>query len=122
MSTTAKIALFAGVLLAPLSAYAQSTQVEEIVVTAQKREERLLDVGVNVSALPTEVLEDRRVNQVTDLLGLVPNIDIKEQVPGAMPVITVRGVGLDDFSATNNPTTGVYVDEVFLTSTAMIRS
>jgi iron complex outermembrane receptor protein len=122
MSKTAKIALFAGVLLAPIQAYAQSTQVEEIVVTAQKREERLLDVGVNVSALPAEVLEDRRVNQVTDVLGLVPNIDIKEQVPGAMPVITVRGVGLDDFSATNNPSTGVYVDEVFLTSTAMMSS
>ncbi|HEX5775522.1 MAG TPA: TonB-dependent receptor plug domain-containing protein, partial [Caulobacteraceae bacterium] len=121
MSKTAKMALFAGALLAPAAAHAQ-TQVEEIIVTAQKREERLLDVGVNVSALPTQVLEDRRVNQVTDVLGLVPNVDIKEQVPGAMPVLTIRGVGLDDFSATNNPTAGVYVDEVFLTSTAMMSS
>jgi iron complex outermembrane recepter protein len=134
MTRTAKIALFAGVLLAPMTAFAQTvdpvetveasaqTEVDSLVVTAQKREERLLDVGVNVSALPTQVLEDRRVNQITDLLGLVPNIDIKEQVPGAMPVVTIRGVGLDDFSATNNPTAGIYVDEVFLASTAMMSS
>ena len=109
-------------LAAEAASGANATQIEEIVITAQKREERLLDVGVNVSALGAKALEQRRVNQVTDLSTLVPNIDIKEQVPGAMPVVTVRGIGLDDFSATNNPSTGVYVDEVFLTSTAMMSS
>src|SRR5262245_37641163 len=48
------------------------------------------------------------------------NLDIKEQVPGAMPVITIRGVGLDDFSSTNNPSAGIYIDEVFLSSLAMM--
>ena len=50
----------------------------------------------------------------------MPNLDIKEQVPGAMPVVTIRGVGLDDFSATNSPTAGVYVDEVYVASLAMM--
>ena len=47
---------------------------------------------------------------------------MKDQIPGAIPVITIRGVGLDDFSSTNNPAAGIYVDEVFLSSLALMSS
>ena len=50
----------------------------------------------------------------------MPNLDIKEQVPGAMPVITIRGVGLNDFGAANSPSAGVYVDQVYVASIAMM--
>ena len=95
-------------------------QVAEIVVTAQKTTERLIDVPLTVNSLSGSSLQQSHVNQPMDLVGQVPNVDIKQNVPGAQEIITVRGVGLDDFSATNNSTVGVYVDDVFLASFAQM--
>jgi iron complex outermembrane receptor protein len=92
----------------------------EIVVTAQRREESNLQVGLTLTALSGDALAQQRVEQVLDLKGRVPNLDIKEQVPGAMPVITIRGVGLNDFGAANSPSAGVYVDQVYVASIAMM--
>ncbi len=95
-----------------------STQVEEVVVTAEKREERLLDVGLAVTSLNAETLRTQRIESSEDLTSQVANIDVKQNIPGAQAIITVRGVGLDDFSSTNNSTVGVYVDDIFLASFA----
>ena len=106
---------------APAWAQAQAAtaaQVGEVIVTAQKREERLLDVGLSVSSLGAEALRTQRVETTTDLVTQVPNVDVKENIPGAQSIITVRGVGLNDFSSTNNSTVGVYVDDIFLASFA----
>jgi iron complex outermembrane receptor protein len=92
----------------------------EIVVTAQRREESNLQVGLTLTALSGDTLAQQRVEQVLDLKGRVPNLDIKEQVPGAMPVVTIRGVGLNDFGAANSPSAGVYVDQVYVASIAMM--
>ncbi|HVN01492.1 MAG TPA: TonB-dependent receptor [Caulobacteraceae bacterium] len=92
--------------------------VAEIVVTAQKTEERVIDVPLTVNALGAAALRQAHVEQPEDLAAQVPNVDIKENIPGAQEIITVRGVGLDDFSSTNNSTVGVYVDDVFLASFA----
>lgn len=97
---------------------AAGAQVAEVIVTAQKREERLLDVGLAVSSLNAETLRTQRVATTSDLVTQVPNVDVKENIPGAQAIITVRGVGLNDFSSTNNSTVGVYVDDVFLASFA----
>ena len=102
----------------PVLAQTAPAQVEEVIVTAQKREERLLDVGLAVTSVSAETLRTQRVNSTTDLVTQVPNVDVKENIPGAQAIITVRGVGLNDFSSTNNSTVGVYVDDVFLASFA----
>jgi len=91
-----------------------------IIVTAQKREQNLLDVGINLSVANQETLVNRRIVAATDIVAIAPNISIKENIPGVLPVITIRGVGLNDFSATNNPSAGVYVDEVSLSSLALM--
>lgn len=98
----------------------QDNQVEAITVTAQKRAQDTLDVGLNVAVIGAADLQSRRVTQVTDLAAFTPNVDIKENMPGILPVVTIRGVGLNDFSATNNPSAGVYVDEVYLSSLALM--
>ena len=92
----------------------------DIIVTAQKRAQNTLDVGINISVVGQEQIRQRRIEAVTDLVAFTPNVSIKETAPGLVPVITIRGVGLDDFSATNNPSAGVYVDEVFLSSLALL--
>lgn len=105
---------------APAVADDAAGDVEKVTVTAQKRRQNILDVGLNVAVVGGADARERRIEQMRDLTGSMSNLDVKEQVPGAMPVITIRGVGLDDFSSTNNPSAGIYVDEVFLSSLAMM--
>lgn len=113
-----------GLALSAGAAFAQTGPegdlVDEITITAQKREQSVYDVGGTLAVAGSETLQARRVEQVKDLANLTPNVDVKEQVPGAMPVITIRGVGLDDFSSANNPSAGVYIDEVYLASLAQM--
>ncbi len=104
----------------PPAAAKANDDVEKVTVTAQKRKQNILDVGLNVSVVSGADTRDKRIEEVRDLTGSMSNLDVKEQVPGAMPVITIRGVGLDDFSSTNNPSAGIYIDEVFLSSLAMM--
>src|SRR5512146_73662 len=102
-------------------ALAQATapaQVAEVIVTAQKREERLLDVGEAVSSVNAEAIRSQRITTTEDLVSQSPSVDVKQNIPGAQAIVTVRGVGLNDFSSTNNSTVGVYVDDVFLASFA----
>jgi iron complex outermembrane receptor protein len=96
------------------------TAKDEIVVTAQKREQRLSDVPITISVADADTIKERRIEAVTDLVVFTPNVSVKENIPGLVPVITIRGVGLNDFSATNNPSAGVYVDEVSLSSLALM--
>ena len=92
--------------------------IETVTVTAEKTSENILNVGINVTAIGAQDLKDQRINSATDLQTVVPNFDVKTNIPGAQQIVTVRGVGLDDFSSTNNSSVGVYVDDVFLASFA----
>ncbi|MEQ8742932.1 TonB-dependent receptor [Parasphingorhabdus sp.] len=116
------LAIATAALAVPSTVAAQDTQADDniIIVTAQKREQSSLDVGINLSVADQETLVNRRIDVATDIVAITPNISIKENVPGLVPVITIRGVGLNDFSATNNPSAGVYVDEVSLSSLALM--
>lgn len=91
-----------------------------ILVTAQKRAQNVLDVGISISVVDAQAITARRIETATDIVTFTPNVSVKENVPGLVPVITIRGVGLNDFSATNNPSAGVYVDEVSLSSLALM--
>ena len=99
---------------------ASAAEFEEIIVTAQKREQSLQDVGISVAAFSSEDVRTQRILNPSDLGNLVPNFAVKEVNPGQQPIFTIRGVGLNDFSVNNNPTVGIYVDEAFLTSSAQL--
>jgi iron complex outermembrane receptor protein len=91
-----------------------------IIVTAQKREQSTLDVGISVTVAGAEAIRERNIEAASELVSFTPNVSVKEQTPGLVPVVTIRGIGLNDFSSTNNPATGVYVDEVSLSSLALL--
>jgi iron complex outermembrane recepter protein len=97
-------------------------ELEEVVVTAQKRDQSLMDVGISVSVVDEKSIRDSRIEKVTDIVLFTANTSVKENFPGLMPVITIRGVGLNDFNAANNPAAGVYIDEVSLSSLALMSS
>jgi iron complex outermembrane receptor protein len=89
--------------------------VDEIVVTARRREETLQDVPVAVSAFSAQALENQQVLDLEDLNLGAPNLTIVRNTGtnvGAQ--IYVRGVGQDDSSFTNEPTVGVYLDDVYI--------
>ena len=94
--------------------------VEEIVVTARKREEPLVRVPASISAFRGRELTERRVDDIQDIASYAPNVDIKNVLGATNPAITIRGIGLNDFAANNTQATGVYVDDVYLTSPAMM--
>ncbi|WP_421738717.1 TonB-dependent receptor [Caulobacter sp.] len=93
-----------------------ATAIEEIVVTAQKRSENLQDVPVSVTALTSDALAARGVNNVLALNNLAPGMRISAGDAAANPKIYIRGVGLSDFNPNASSGVGVYVDGVYVGS------
>jgi iron complex outermembrane receptor protein len=98
--------------LSPFSVGANT--LEEVVVTAQKREQSLQDVGITVSALSGETIEKLGVYNSNDLANSIPNLNIESPVgEGGVSVVFIRGVGLNDFATNNSGPVGFYIDEVY---------
>jgi outer membrane receptor protein involved in Fe transport len=96
-------------------AYAQaanSTELEQVIVTAQRREQSAQDVGVALSVLSGDQLSARGVTNVNQLQYQTPSLEVVPAFGGGQPQFRLRGVGFDDYATNNTPTVGVYVDEV----------
>lgn len=104
----------------PQISAADSTDIGDIVVTAQRREQRGNDVGIGMNVLTGAELASGGVKQVTDLTSLTTNVNIKNTLGNSVPNISIRGIGLNDYASNNNPAAGVYVDNVYLVSPAML--
>jgi iron complex outermembrane receptor protein len=91
----------------------QAASLDDIVVTARRRDERLQDVPVAVTALTSETLENLQASDIGDLEGAVPNLTLHEG-DANNAVIYLRGVGQVDSLAFADPGVGVYVDDVYL--------
>lgn len=92
---------------------------EEIVVTAQKREQSLADVGITVNAFSSAAIVENRILTSQDIAAHVPNLTVVNQLSTSLPTYHIRGVGLNDFVSNNTSTVGIYADGVFQTSPAM---
>ena len=100
--------------LAQSSGASATGEIQEIVVTAQRREERLQDVPISVSAFGSDQLKTLGIQNARDLAGETPNFYIKEQAGYAKPQIFMRGMGSDDFNATAQNAVAFYEDDVYL--------
>jgi iron complex outermembrane recepter protein len=107
-------------LSAPTVVSAQAGVLEEITVTARKREESMQDVGLAVSALSETEIQRQFARDIQDLANIAPNVIIDDtgQGPGGTAAIYVRGVGIADLEKNFDPAVGVSVDGVFIGSTA----
>jgi iron complex outermembrane receptor protein len=83
-------------------AAADSSSVEEIIVTAEKRSERLRDVPMSVTAVTGSQLQDQGVTSPADLAKVVPGFTFTESTYGA-PVYTLRGIGTYDEAIAISP-------------------
>src|SRR5712671_1536101 len=83
----------------------------EILVTAEKRSERLADVPLSITAQNAEELTKVGVHDVSDLEKVVPGFAYTQSVYGA-PIFTIRGIGFYGEAVGISPTVSVYVDQV----------
>lgn len=94
-----------------------NSSIDEIVVTAQRREERLQSVPISITAFDQESLEERDVKELPDLARFTPGltIDAGARTSGASSAssIYIRGVGQSDFFASAEPGVGIYIDGVY---------
>ena len=95
----------------------ESVGLEEIVVTARKRQESIQDVPVAVSAISPGQLERGSITSSLDLGKMVPNVELHETAIGSESLsASIRGLSYDDIEKSIEPTVGVAIDGVFLAS------
>jgi iron complex outermembrane recepter protein len=95
-----------------------ATLMEEITVTARRREENIQDTPISIAAYSGAALEARGIDRADDLAKIVPNL-VFQQNPGAggsesNAAVFIRGVGQSDFIPTVDPGVGLYVDGVYV--------
>jgi iron complex outermembrane receptor protein len=116
------LAILVGVVLAAPGIHAQTAQqgfmLEDILVTARKREENLQETPVAVSAFTANELRYRQVRSTDELGEVTPNLTFDQASPSSgsssAAQIFIRGVGQTDFTPVTDPGVGLYVDGVYM--------
>jgi iron complex outermembrane receptor protein len=105
--------LCAGAFAAPAIAQTEVTAsaLEEVVVTAQKREQNIQDVPIALDAVSRDAILAQRVSGPDDLLKLLPNLSLKT-ASAVNSGFAIRGVGTQNFHLTAQQAVGLYFDEV----------
>ena len=94
---------------------------EEIVVTAQRREQNIQDVPIAMTAVTAQSIEDKGLTNLAQVADYAPNVQMDSTSPfsGSSSVLSpyIRGIGQNDFAFNLEPGVGVYVDGVYLART-----
>lgn len=114
MSNRVAKSLFALGLIIPLLANGQSV-LDEVVVTAQKREQNIQDVGIAINAFSGQQIK---------ALGITNTVDITQQIPGLqlttfspnLTVFNIRGVSQNNFTDNLEAPVAVYIDDAYVAS------
>ena len=96
----------------PANAQTEDVSVlEEVVVTAQKREQNVQDVPIAIDALSRDSILAQRVTGPDDLVKLLPNLSL-QTASAVNSGFAIRGVGTNNFHLTAAQAVGLYFDEV----------
>ena len=92
--------------------------IEEVVVTARKRVESLVDTPIAITAMSGDAMEARGMTQLSDMAASTPSLTFVDvtSVTGSSSasVVYIRGVGQSFATATSEPGVGIYVDGVYM--------
>ena len=95
-------------------AQTEATTLDNVTVTARRRNESLQDVPVAVSAFGEEAMKDLQATNIDGLQGAVPNMNIVQGRGSSSAVnVFIRGIGQPDALQTFDPGVGMYVDDVY---------
>src|SRR5687768_17902449 len=96
----------------------QAGALEEIVVTARKREESLQETPIAISAFTADALERQQITSTADLDQVAPNLQFASYGPltgnNAAAQVYIRGIGQSDGSSGVDPGVGLYIDDVYM--------
>lgn len=96
----------------PDAGQATANDAGDIIVTAQRREQRLQDVPVSISAFSSESIEARQAVQISDLMTRSPNSQVNYPFgEGGPPNFVIRGISSTDYSPNQSKPIAVYIDE-----------
>jgi iron complex outermembrane receptor protein len=115
-------ALISGTVLAQTAQTVAQTetpsQLQEVVVTAQYREEKLQDVPIAITAITSDMIEQQGAQTLSDILTSAPSVAFRQQSPAFGESVTafIRGFGQADFDPAFEPGVGLYVDDVYYPS------
>ena len=107
--------LVTGVFLISLATPPAFAQLDEIIVTAQKREESLQEVPIAMQAFTGEMINNLGVSRIVDIVNHAPNINLSGQ-NHANRAIAIRGIGTSDFFAASPGSVGISIDDVTMSS------
>ena len=93
-------------------------QLQEVVVTAQFRSQRLQDTPIAITAVNAAMMEQRGQTSLHDLADQAPNVTLLETGGAFGPGMTasIRGIGQYDFDPAFSPGVGIYIDDVYYTN------
>jgi len=91
------------------------TRFDEVVVTAQRREQKLQDVGIAVTPLGEKALEELNITNATDIVRAVPSLKMNAY-SSAQVVFNIRGVSQNDYGDQQEPPVAVYQDDSYSSS------
>lgn len=86
---------------------------EEIIVTAQKREQKLQDVGISVTAFSGDQISELGYTDTVDITAQVPGLQLQQFHP-SITVFNIRGISQNDFGDQLEAPVAVYVDEAYV--------
>ena len=107
--TTGVKAIAIAVATASAWSYADTSAMEEIIVTAQKRDQSVLDVAATMDVISAEFLERTNTTELDDLSRVLPNVVIQEQAV-SLPSFNIRGITDDSASVSATSRISVYQD------------
>ena len=113
--------LAAAVAMASVTLPALALQLEEVVVTAQKREQGANDVGIAITTFTGEQIRELGILSAEDIAMYTPGVTVNETAATGVPLYTIRGVGFQDYSTAASSTVGIYFDGVAMPYTVMTR-
>jgi len=90
---------------------------EEVIVTAQKREQSLGDVGIAVTAFSGEQMKALGLESSTELIAFTPGVSLAGDIGGQRAIFNIRGVVQNDYADLAEAPVAVYVDGGYLAST-----
>lgn len=94
-----------------------TTALEEVIVTAQKREESAQDVPIALTALGADQIEKSYARDIQDIETLVPNLIVDPILGNGTASISIRGLQLNDVEKSFDPAVAVYLDGIYLANT-----
>jgi iron complex outermembrane receptor protein len=96
------------------SSYSESQGIEDVIVTATRRETNIMETPLAISAVSQEELTKLGISNIKDLSYSLPGLSIQNMTDTSAPIITLRGVRSNNVTEVGDPAVGIHVDGLYV--------